>query len=1236
MLPSALAPSLELLKQEYVLIQAWKKTAAHLRAHNWYCDTLEVDWTTVNLRRFIKRIQRDLENPDGWTSDPLRVVWAPKSQEWCTSENSWSPKEGVEESRLRPLAHVSLRDQVVATGLMLCLANRIETLQRDPRRLPTDLDSLADCATSYGNRLFCDRIGPELRHRWGSKRLYRSFFTDYRSFVRRPSKVAESWKRKDDYRVFVVELDLAQFYDRVRPDFLADALDSFSLPTDDHEFFNFTRRVLQWQWDDRDMGKIGTYERAADLRLSDVALPQGLVAAGFFANIALMGVDDRLREDIGREVAPGMRIRDIVRYVDDLRVVVTVQAPNLRKTVERQVTDWIKEVLDMRAPDLGIARHKTRAAEFQGSERPILFQSLKMERIQRTFSGGFDLLAAEEILQEVRGLLRSQFDMNQDTQAGKWGFSPRSDIRDETIARFAAWRYRRTYRSMRPLLDDAEESEEKTGSAADLQQRADYRAIRTKREWDNDARVFAFQLVKRWLDDPSNVRLLRIAMDLWPEPTLLSEILRRLRKCVRGSTSSLDHDVACYCLAELFLAGATETGLVDDDEQLADGLDLAEYRNVLGEEALSVVLLSTRVIPWYVRQQAFLFLAVWDPGAIDLNNARRANSNNYWKLIRFLKGERSKLSAADVGTLAVIASGCLSNEGWREGLEANPLNRMERRGIAVRDPSLAMRLYQANRDFFAGARGILRSVARDLCVRPPPVTEGHRTLADVVLKDGPTNVLRNELSLLHFASKMLEQKDDWAKYDIIDPGQVALRLSSAGDRVQIHDIHVSPRHLDSKVSIYDPPSWCDKVERWRFQLGYLMRFILAGHRDFTGRVQRPTSGARVPRYKPARNVWYSRLYGMSTSRQSFGDDWLPISEWMESFLLALLRWPGCHVGVDFEWVGSDASDVHDGIGQRVSLLSSKLRREATPLILPTKSVTYRKSSPFRICVVQTVVPDQNDIERLGQDPTLSARQIRKKHRHHLSKAIESVKRSLDLRKTHMSGDGTLDLLVLPELSVHPLDLRTHIVPFVRQYKAIVLAGLTYQEVLPGQGLVNSAMWLIPGRAGTGMQIRTWRQGKRWPARGEPIEPFRPCQWVLEHSWKDGQSPLRLTASLCYDATDLGLVSDLRDEVDAYFIPAYNRDVATFDQMSRALHYHMYQMVVVANNGQYGGSSAYWPKRGTHQKQIFHLYGQPQASIAFLEIEDIPGFLGRVASGRQSAGTRPGPERKIWKYPPAGM
>jgi hypothetical protein len=199
--------------------------------------------------------------------------------------------------------------------------------------------------------------------------------------------------------------------------------------------------------------------------------------------------------------------------------------------------------------------------------------------------------------------------------------------------------------------------------------------------------------------------------------------------------------------------------------------------------------------------------------------------------------------------------------------------------------------------------------------------------------------------------------------------------------------------------------------------------------------------------------------------------------------------------------------------------------------------------------------------------------------------------------------------------------------------------LAYEEVLTDQPLVNSALWIIPEWSDAhGLQIRTRRQGKAHLAPNERefnegsqlVQGFRPCQWLVGYPWSQEQNarPVWLTAAVCYDATDLSLASDLRDASDVLAVPALNKDVKTFDQMALALHYHMFQLVIVANSGQYGGSNAYWPKSQVHVRQIFHTHGQPQASIAFLEIEDIPSLLDRH---NHAAAAPDG-----WKYPPAGF
>jgi hypothetical protein len=377
---------------------------------------------------------------------------------------------------------------------------------------------------------------------------------------------------------------------------------------------------------------------------------------------------------------------------------------------------------------------------------------------------------------------------------------------------------------------------------------------------------------------------------------------------------------------------------------------------------------------------------------------------------------------------------------------------------------------------------------------------------------------------------------------------------------------------------------------------------------------------------------------MFNGQSAFGDDWLPISEWTEQLLFALLHWPGCRPSAFVNWVRDGFEETQAQIEQRLLQLSETQRESAGVLMLPLVAPRPAPPStrPLRACIVQTVIPRPQDFA--PADLTLSNPGIRRLHRNHLSAALAAVVRMLDLRETHNARGGRLDWLVLPELSVHPRDVRTHLVPFARAHKTIILAGLTYQVPFSGSPLINSAIWIIPVWSPTrGLQVLVRRQGKYHLAQqeqilnanGPVIRSFRPCQWLVGYEWSSRKQDrsLVLTASVCYDATDLGLVSGLSSESDVFAIPSLNQDVNTFDQMALALHYHMFQMVIVANNGLYGGSNAYVPYKEPYRRQVFHLHGQPQASLAFLEIDDIAGFIARKASA--------GVTGSSWKYPPAG-
>lgn len=258
-----LSPNLDLLSQEYVLIQAWKKTASYIRYHNWYSDTLELDRAAVNLPNFLRQLRDSVQQYAQWENLPLRMVPAPKSQDWHVVDDNWRPvKVSETESKLRPLAHADLRSQVVATAIMMCLADRVETAQGDPRR-PPEIEDAKSRVISYGNRLFCDSVPGGLRHRWGSSKLYRAYYQDYRSFIARPELIADAINPGDGKRVVIVHSDLKQFYDRVRPELLTTKLAAVLGPDRDPRFFELASRVLAWSWDKRDHFEVDSYSQQA-------------------------------------------------------------------------------------------------------------------------------------------------------------------------------------------------------------------------------------------------------------------------------------------------------------------------------------------------------------------------------------------------------------------------------------------------------------------------------------------------------------------------------------------------------------------------------------------------------------------------------------------------------------------------------------------------------------------------------------------------------------------------------------------------------------------------------------------------------------------------------------------------------------------------------------------------------------------------------------------------------------
>lgn len=1242
-------PTLNALSNEYLLIQAWKKTASYIRYHNWYSDILDLDLTTVDLPAFIRAISSSIPT---WTTDPLLVIPAPKNQEWAVKKKKWNPIDTKSaENSIRPLAHVSLRDQVLATAILICMADLVENKQGDPN-IPFTNEDDRKRMISYGNRLYCTENRGKLRHSWGSTKLYRSYFQDYQNFLKRPDTVIQELKQQNnkEKKIILMHTDLSKLYDRVSPDLLHTKTIDVLGDKANKGFINVVLSALKWNWDDQTINAqlIKQYKDISKIDSFDnVALPQGLVASGFFSNLVLLDFDDAMKLSIGAEIYPGITLSDSCRYVDDMRFVLHVDNHTSEASVQKQFTKWLKKNLDTNCPGLKLSENKTVIINIDSDDRLLVKQSRKMQKLQKEISGGFDIKEGFEIIDALQGLMRTQMRFNESRVDESNHFTAIPDVQDETVARFAANRFRSSYRSLRTMLIDEFEL---CGSCPQKQHKTIDTHGESKQILDEDAKVFSYGLIENWVSNPSNVRLLRIALDMWPDKRMIASVLELINQHTIDKTTSNIHTrtevyhasdyVAWYCLAEIFKAAATETGITEDCDSLPDDVDFAGYRKELIDEGVRILILPHKSVPWYVQQQVLLYLIVVEPTLISITSRSLTQElRKYYAYASFIQRNKFPCSDEDFAKFVLLAK--QSHDHWNriESAVVNKITKNAMNEIVSRNPSFAIEL--------------LRCIARikdtkgfssfyDSLANPTENSLYHLVAYD-------EGFIVNERSLVNFSILFLRayQNIDNKTCHNIPPTAVEIMLEE--DNSDFQNVSININLCNMADCIYDPPLWVPHTHYWRYHLAYLLRFLLIKNYDYT--LSKKIGGKRAdfPVYRRPESHWLQRDNGMFNGYQGFGADWLPISEWIEQLLFSLLQWPGCNDSSYVIKYDKPLTSAVCELEQRKKYLDEKYGVISSTLMIPLRVNSLHDKpldNSYRACVVQKVLPDEKCFSI--DDLSLSYSNRRSCQKKHLASCLAALKKMMDLRETHLPYDKKLDLLIFPELSIHPDDVITHLVPFVRAYKTTIIAGMCYSELEDCGRYINSALWIIPQVNSSGnFQITIRRQGKENLSFKEhdkyqhKLIGFRPCQWIVESRWRKNEKPLRLSASICYDATDIKLAADLRNKSDIFIIPAFNQDISTFDNMALALHYHMFQMVIIANNGTYGGSCAYMPLHESYKREVFHLHGQPQASVVFFEIEDVKAFLNRhkdawdTESLTNQSKTHKYPHYN-WKKPPAGL
>lgn len=628
-----LMPSLDLLADEAVLAQAWKKSDAYIRRHNWYADILELEQVSLLLPQTLKEWQRQVSIGDHSAVSPLRLVHAPKNGKWYFPSKAeggdWKfkpiPKDDgtlQTEPDLRPLAHVSIREQVLASAVMLCLADAVETMQGNTD--PTSYRSKAQArqrVCSYGNRLFCDWIeesdGKQHgRFRWGNATTYSQFFMDYERFLERPAEVCrEALPSLHDERLFVVKLDLAKFYDCVSQSAVVSRLrtlyqryaSEFAILYSEFEaepFWQAVEQIVSWQWNPSDSAG------RSELKLG---LPQGLVASGFFANAYMHDFDQMVVGQIGTPIhinGSTARLLDYCRYVDDMRLVVAIpteSAQNLAlETLAGDMSKWANELITdcFKGTANGLETKKEKSEAVAWEDFAVQGSTSRFMRgVNGQISTAPDpatLLQATGSLDHLLWLADALDDAN-DVDENPLALArislPRADVRDDTVKRFAANRLRQVLRMRRSMADPELPAEDALTNIE----------VSERQALDHEMETIARKLIACWSRNPALASVLRCGLDIFPSAKLLRPVLQALMLKLEPTAPQSEREVALFVLADLFRAGAVETGL-HRPESYPESADITGYRKELLQAALAAT--ENKTLPWYLHQQAALFLAV--------------------------------------------------------------------------------------------------------------------------------------------------------------------------------------------------------------------------------------------------------------------------------------------------------------------------------------------------------------------------------------------------------------------------------------------------------------------------------------------------------------------------------------------------------------------------------------------------------------------------------------------------
>lgn len=1239
-----LKPTFEYLTNEVVIAQAWKKTHSYMRTHNWYADTLALDISALGLEQNLEIWANNILT----TPHPLELVPAAKSDEWVIDKDlGWVPKASLKQKcdhkgkcdketarecknfplddycdkdielaqnrakkpPIRPLANLMIKDQTLASAAMLCLADVVEDAQGDCNERDF-FKAQRKHVYSYGNRLLCDWEKGPAWFRWGNSQIYRKFFTDYQNFLKRPVTIGRDVANAQGTSdlVYVVNLDLEKFYDNIDREKLIQRLKILATEKSesDEAFWEAFKQITSWQWNQEAINRA----EELDINLGE-GLPQGLVASGFFANAYMLDFDKKVGSCIGKEI-PGdenIILHDYCRYVDDLRLVLSITNDDHYGNIQKNILAWISLVFK----ELG-------EEKLQLNEKKVSITALsdldnagslaqRVKQLQHELSGPADRDVLDGTMSILEGMLTMPApeldldDQNKDLALAKLAKFDH-DIRTDTLKRFAANRLENIMRNKRRMTEQL--SDEPGSKTSPI---------------DNESELLAKKLIWAWMKDPSLALVLRKAIEIYPSPTVLEPVLEAIYdRCSfnqvddKKNRDLISEAIVDYVLADIFRCCIDFHGFFQR-VQYPRSANPDGVISLAGQYAQKALMTGNR-LPLFIKKQALLLLAVLQKPTIlpeDTLGPKElvqtslhkilAGKNPPWQHQRFALYE----VAAQITNAPDMIVHLLMDEFKKQKLKEKDI--------------LVVELAKRGGPFWVHFWEKLKKIDKELAksyqwAAPILAAKQKRTNQRLLaVAASPDNPFTDEIALLKLAAALASCIKVLPKSNLPFPGQIEIEqnenkyfdwkeIRKPGGQ-ELSFIFTRKYPADPR---YEIPEWITNNDDASkiYWIGSILRSVAIGSSDFTGnRWKAPKTHG----YKGLRTGWYKRRMGMMHSPEALVGEYATCSQWITELLMTCLQWPGfessyiLHEEIkNIETLG----DFENAVKMRLKQME-QLYCKATDIpaiVTRVTRPTVKDKQSFRLVTVQPIMPMTGQIT--PSDPALNNEKVKIINRDHLARVCQlTYKTLLAKAKTENTDPSekspTSDLIVFPEFAVHPDD-QDIIKRLADKTKSMIFAGLC---LLERDGTYsNVARWFLPDFRTTGRQWTTRDQGKGNPTDNEKklgVVGFRPCQHIIEVDYGD-EGPYRLSGAICYDSTDLALASDLKGKTDLFIIVAHNRDVRTFDTMASALHYHMYQHVAVVNKGEFGGTTIQAPFKEHYDRIISHVHGNDQISINIADLD----------------------------------